>query len=280
MISGNFISVDVPSNIVVGEDIEVTIDFYAINPGALYWKTFLIADSFRLNLLKELDATRETGQEGGRKKTYNLGKMPDKDVTITFLIFAHDDAGYDWDWDEYAVWLDSHPVEVTHLDSAYRFISPIGVPPEEQHFVGEITNVIKAPESTASDVILLVSWVASADWVNYLGWETRVTVSGIGVQSDSQNHVGLDGSRTDQPFEMGAWSPGTYNVTIKLEAKGILGQWVILDQITRTVIVKGVEPPPNGEEPPDEKKFPWAPVAIGAGAVIAIAGLASAARRK
>lgn len=133
MITGHFISVDIPQ-VVVGEDIRATIDFYAINPGALYWATFLVVDSYGLNLKRLLDKAREIGQEGGRIKTYNLGKMPDARVAISLFIFAHDDAGYDWDWSEYEIWLAGYPVEVTHLGSEYKFISPILPPP----YVGTI----------------------------------------------------------------------------------------------------------------------------------------------
>ena len=127
MITGHFISVDVPE-VPVGEDILATIDFYAINPGALYWATFLIVDSPGLGIRKLLDKAREVGQEGGRKKTYNLGPMPNKDVAISFFIFGHDDAGHAWDWNEYDNWMAGYPVEITHLDSEHVFLSP-GAPP-------------------------------------------------------------------------------------------------------------------------------------------------------
>ena len=121
MITGYFISVDVPK-VPVGEDVKATIDFHAINPGALYWATFLIADSPGLGIKELLDKAGETGEEGGRRKTYNLGPMPDKNVGISFFIFAHDDVGYDWDWSEYYAWLRDNPVEITHLDSEHIFL--------------------------------------------------------------------------------------------------------------------------------------------------------------
>lgn len=128
-ITGYFISVDVPE-VAVGEDIEATIDFYAINPGALYWATYLVMDSPGLER-KLLDKAREIGQEGGRRKTYTLGKMPNKDIWVSFFLFAHDDAARDWSWSEYEWWMEGYPVEITHLDSRYTFLSP-GVPPPEE----------------------------------------------------------------------------------------------------------------------------------------------------
>ena len=138
MITGYFESISVPE-VAVGEDIKATIDFYALNPGALYWKTFLIVDSPGLNLRKVLDAAREIGQEGGREKTYTLGKMPNKDVAISFFLFAHDDAGYDWDWSEYEDWMTGFAIEVTHLASEYKFLEPSTPEPELETLEIDIT---------------------------------------------------------------------------------------------------------------------------------------------
>ncbi len=129
MITGFFTKVEIPE-VRVGEDIKATIGFYALNPGAYYWATFLIVDSIGLPLVKMLDKARETGQEGGREKTYSLGRMPDRGmVAIGFFLFAHDDAGYDWDWAEYNRWKLGFSTNLTYLGSAYRFISPVTEPP-------------------------------------------------------------------------------------------------------------------------------------------------------
>jgi len=127
MIEGYFISVEVPE-VAVGEDIKATVDFYALNPTAIRWVTWLIADSPGLGLRKILDQAGEWGQDGGRKKTYNLGKMPDREIAITFMIWAHDDAGHDWSWPEYEAAMEGWSAEVEHLASEYRFISPAPTP--------------------------------------------------------------------------------------------------------------------------------------------------------
>ncbi len=127
MITGYFTKVEVPA-VQPGQDIKATVGFYALNPGAWYWKTFLIVSSPGLNLQKELVTTRETGQAGGRTATYNLGKMPDKEIAISFFLFAHDDAGYDWNWVEYQSWLSGFTTNVTHLESRYVFLSPAAAP--------------------------------------------------------------------------------------------------------------------------------------------------------
>ena len=138
MITGYFKSVSVPE-VAVGENIKATIDFYALNPGALYWATYLVVDSPRLGLKRVLDWAREIGQEGGRKKTYTLGKMPDKDVAISFFLFAHDDAGHAWDWDEYNDWLMGFPIEITHLASEYKLLEPSTPEPELETLEMDIT---------------------------------------------------------------------------------------------------------------------------------------------
>jgi len=133
-ITGHFISVDVPE-VAVGEDIKATIDFYALNPGALYWATYLTVNSgFVLGGPVLLDKAREIGEEGGRKKTYNLGKMPDTTFTLFFHIFAHDDATHDWDWWEYDAFLEGYPTPLTYIDSRYKTISPGVAPPPELEF--------------------------------------------------------------------------------------------------------------------------------------------------
>lgn len=50
-----------------------------------------------------------------RTKTYNLGRMPNEEVAISLFLFAHDDAGYDWNWGEYRAWLDGFATNVTYL---------------------------------------------------------------------------------------------------------------------------------------------------------------------
>lgn len=131
-ITGYFTLVDV-SEVPVGEDIKATIDFYAINPGALYWATFLVVDCPQLGLRKLLDKAREIGEEGGRKHTYTIAKMPGKNITLSFFLFAHDDAGYDWSWMEYDIWLQGYSVEITYLSSNYKFLSPVEIsPPVEE----------------------------------------------------------------------------------------------------------------------------------------------------
>jgi len=140
-ITGYFISVDVPQ-VPVGEDIIATINFYATNPGAILpWATFLVADSPGLGVRRLLDKAREVGEGGGRKKTYTLGTMPDYEIGISFFIFAHDDWTYDWDWSEFEAWMAGFPVEVTHLASAYRFLSPGEPPIETETFEIDITPV-------------------------------------------------------------------------------------------------------------------------------------------
>lgn len=123
MITGYFTEVTVPQ-VAVGEDIKATIGFYAKNPGAYYWKTFLIADCPGLGFRAVLDAAREVGQEARRTKTYTIGEMPDRRIVNSFFLFAHDDAAYDWSWGEYLAWQDGHPVNITHLASRYITLEP------------------------------------------------------------------------------------------------------------------------------------------------------------
>ena len=129
MITGNFTTVDVPTSLDVGDEIKITVGFSAVNPSALYWATYLIADSPGLGEPKLLDKARETGQEAKRTKTYSLGRMPDREIAISLFLFAYDDAGKDWDWGFYRAWMEGYGTEFEHLASSYHFISPTVSPP-------------------------------------------------------------------------------------------------------------------------------------------------------
>lgn len=304
-ITGYFISVGVPE-VPVGEDVKATIDFYAINPGALYWATFLIADSPGLSLRELLDKAREIGQEGGRKKTYNLGPMPDKDVAISFFIFAHDDAGYDWDWNEYDRWMEDYSVEMTHLDSEYISISPGIAPPPEVVLSGIITRVEPLQFDVGQPIDLEIDFNAYMESLYYQirGWETslQAIVNGLS-DSDAQTHYGRDGSRTGETLNLGAMPDRDLSGTLILYGRGLAipaQDWQELDSKDLVITREGVPPPPcspgemkcvgsdlygciDGEWAlvqenapecvlPPEKKFPWVAAAlIGGGAAIAIA---------
>jgi len=138
--TGYFTEVTIPSSVAVSGEIKATVGFYAVNPGALYWATYLIADSPGLGAPVLLDKAREIGQEGRRTKTYSLGRMPDKEIAISLFLFAHDDAGKDWDWGAYRGWLEGYPSGgFVHLASEYRFISPAAIPPPvERHQILEV----------------------------------------------------------------------------------------------------------------------------------------------
>lgn len=280
MITGHFISVEVPE-VAVGQEIMATIDFYAQNPGALYWSTFLVADSPGLGLRKLLDKARETFEEGGRKKTYSLGTMPNKEVAISFFLFAHDDAVYDWNWGEYAAWLDGFPIEVTHLASDYRFISPGAEPPPQGFDIsGLITSVYPSQIAPGQPLDLYVDFNAYNDSLYYQlrGWETKVTATLNGYAgSDIQFHYGRDGSRTGQSLQLGTMPSDDLSGEVTLYGRNKkIPQAAFTELHTKSVSIMsiGVEPPPgngNGDEPPPPgadwgKVLPW--VAIGAGVLL------------
>ena len=105
MITGYFTKFSVPQ-VAAGQRIRATLGYYAKNPGAIYWKTFLIAGG--IDIKKEVSATREWG-EGRGERTYDIGVMPPRRVSITFALFAHDNAGYDWSWTDWTRWVEDLP---------------------------------------------------------------------------------------------------------------------------------------------------------------------------
>lgn len=136
MITGHFTTLEVPP-VVIGKDIKATIGFYAINPGALYWRTYLVAVSGDRKIERMLETTREIGEEGHRTKTYTVGKMPGYEIAITFCLFAHANPLYAWDWADYILWEASlpNPTGAQCLDYDIVFLSP-GTPEE-----GEFRNL-------------------------------------------------------------------------------------------------------------------------------------------
>ena len=126
MITGYFTDQMSIPEVPVGADIIATVGYYAVNPGALLWHTWVVIDSPGLGLrtIPAVLDTNETGEIGGRVQTVNLGPMPDKTVAISFFFFAHDEAGYNWDWNEYDAWLMGGPMNPTYLGSYYITLSP------------------------------------------------------------------------------------------------------------------------------------------------------------
>ena len=134
MITGRFNFIEVPE-VPEGQPIKAEVEWYGFNPEFSIWnpldpawKSFLIAESPGLFRLK-LDDTNEIQRDFTRKRTFTLGTMPDREIAISFFLFAHHETGYDWDWGEYAAWMDGFATDVIHLVAEYRFISPGAAPP-------------------------------------------------------------------------------------------------------------------------------------------------------
>jgi Cys-rich repeat protein len=100
--NGSLTKVSIPQ-VVAGGQIKATIGYSATNPGAYYWKTFIIAVAGTY-IQKEVSATREIGEMGSNERTYSIGEMPNKKIALGIYLFAHDDAGYDWDWNDFWAW--------------------------------------------------------------------------------------------------------------------------------------------------------------------------------
>lgn len=116
----------------VGDQLHCRIGYYGLNKGAWYWKTFLIAVSPG-RLRQEISATRELGQEARGEHEYWLGDLeygrllqPDREIAITFMLFGHDDANYQWSWGD--LWaaeeMIPNPGGAQLLATALVFIGP------------------------------------------------------------------------------------------------------------------------------------------------------------
>jgi hypothetical protein len=277
-ITGYFTQVTVPSQLEVGQDINVSVSFYAINPGALYWKTFLILSSYQLNPnYRLLDAAREIGQEGGRTKTYKLGPMPNENVALSFFLFAHNDAGYDWNWDEFNMWLEGYPVAVTHIASNYQFITPVVAPPQT-----EVLEVDITPTGSGYVRTTPASMEGRSTWYN---GNTGTFIYGTSVQVTAHPYAGYEFEKWSDEIEGGVSYSNPANVKPMTEHRAVKAHFKEIELPPECsldsdcpegyVCVGGAcvpeeEVPP---QPPDEgKKFPLLPVVlIGGGVVVAMA---------
>jgi len=130
MITGHFKNVSAPRQLAVGSKIQLGFGYYALNPGALYWKSVIIADSPTLGRMT-LQVTREIGQEGGfNTRTFSLWNMRHDSVAITLSLWGHDDAGYDWNWadyDTYMLGMYGYQTGIVPLAWEYIFIDSVAL---------------------------------------------------------------------------------------------------------------------------------------------------------
>ena len=204
MITGGIYSVNVPS-VAVGQTIKATVDYRVTNPGALYWKTWLIYSSYQLSPdHKMLDETRETGSDGGRIKTYSLATMPDRNVVITFTLFASDKAGDSFDWAAWAAWKDGFgnlPAGMVNLGSKSVSLSP-GTPPPPEYTLNvsvaspAVGYVTKSPNKTiyaAGEVVTLSahldSWAIGSYVFDHWGGDASGTSPTTTVYMNSNKNV-------------------------------------------------------------------------------------------
>ena len=132
-----------------------------------------------------------------RTKTYNLGRMPNEEVAISLFLFAHDDAGYDWNWGEYRAWLDGFATNVTYLSSSYIFLEPKLIAPTptptERIFSGMIIDAIPATIQTGQPLNIYVSFSAhtTSGWEVSNGWYTQLEAGLNGMSGkDDQLYYG------------------------------------------------------------------------------------------
>ncbi|KKL06346.1 hypothetical protein LCGC14_2596950, partial [marine sediment metagenome] len=144
-----------------GQTLKATVDYVATNPGALYWKTWLIAVSSQLNLRKMLDETRELGADGGRVKTYSLGTMPTVTTAISFFLFASDNASASWNWSAFDRWLDrgyNLPADVVYLGSDYKWVEPAAPALPDPEFRNMTVLSVSSPVDVGDKCYVACRW--------------------------------------------------------------------------------------------------------------------------
>ena len=160
MITGSIRSVDIPQ-VEAGQTLKATVDYVASNPGALYWKTWLIGISYQLNLKKILDETREIGTDGGRVKTFTLGTQPDRTAAISFFLFASDSASASWNWATFDAWMQygyALPAGVVYLGSSYEFADPATPALPDPEFRNLVVQSVTSPVKTGDSCLVSCRW--------------------------------------------------------------------------------------------------------------------------
>ena len=108
-ITGKFTNVEIPESVKPGTQIPLTVNYEALNPGALYWSSCIMAKVTLAGAppypTKLVVITKEVAQTGGKwampGHKFNLGTMPNERVSIKLRLLGHDDAGHKWttaDW--------------------------------------------------------------------------------------------------------------------------------------------------------------------------------------
>ncbi len=160
MITGSIRSVSI-TPVQAGQTLQATVDYVATNPGALYWKTWLVAFSYGMSLQKMLDETREIGEDGGRVKTYSLATMPSNTVSISFFLFASDQASASWDWNRFLAWLNygaSLPDGVEYLGSNYQTAAPADPPLPNSEFRNLTVLSASSPVDVGGNCVVTCRW--------------------------------------------------------------------------------------------------------------------------
>jgi hypothetical protein len=154
MTTGKFVFISI-KEVPAGQNIEVEIEWYGNNPEFNiwnpfdpYWKCFLVADSspnFRL----VLDDTNEMQRDFSRKRKFSLGKMPDKQIAITFSLWWHHATGYDWNWNEYQNAVYGYKTEIECLARETRVVKP-GTAPAGPQYAPQTLEVDITPRAPAT----------------------------------------------------------------------------------------------------------------------------------
>ena len=219
MISGRFNFINVPQ-VPAGQPLKAEVDWYGINdefsawnPLDPAWKSFMVVDIPVMGIKRVLDDTSELQRDFHRKRTFTLGTMPNNEIAITFSIWAHHKAGYDWNWADYQSYIDwGYASGATPLAFEYRFISPgiTPAPPPEPSpepsklFSGAITEVTPSQIQAGGALNIYVSYQArTVSLIQAAGWATETIVELDSFKgSDTTMHVGYEGSQTRQIIKL------------------------------------------------------------------------------
>ena len=289
-----------------GEQIKLSIDWQATED-AWNWTTAVVAYVPGTWEILDVDTEIHYSPNQQGNVVLNLKNMTNSPVTIAVVLWGHPDflLGQEFPAGDGA-WQQLDYKEVT--------INPVEEPPEEIYFSGIIEGITPVRFEVGDLIKITVSYKAYAhNWVDWINWSTRVTVTLDGMREEEVNsHIGEEAFR-DQVFRMGTMTAKNLSGTVKLEATGewLPGGWELLATKAFNITFSGA--PPNGgctpgdmkcengnllrcnalgawtlvEENspecvlPEGKEFPWIPaVLIGGGAAIAIAAVTKKTKNK
>jgi len=270
MITGGFISVDVPATLEVGDTISPRVAYKVTNDkGSLLnpWQVVLI-------IVCPVTGLEFYGSNVALSQNCNFDadvylipkQMPNSDIVLSFFLFASEDSGKPWDWSAFNMWLNGETIDFQYLGSAYKTISvaqqpipPSPIPPSptpiEHIFTGEITDISPLEQRIGAEISLVVGYnVKTSSLTEAInGWwaESEVKLDGLSGKAKSGMLTGYGSHQLSNQANLGVMPNRTLygTVTVTCYKGGFSGYSEVVTTKNITVTPSALPPVPPTPSP-------------------------------